>query len=268
MELIRLKTILHHMNFSQIWYSVTAQLCFKFTVVLQWTFCRSAMHQNHWSQQIKFSSCGTRLKSYHWAVVAWNLWIQRILRNITFSLVVVELDSIPDVVHQYKDVFDESEVGDLGGGKLMVDSSVPTHVARARKVPIVLKDRAKMKLNQMVAQGIIAPQDAPKDWVSNMVVGEKKKGDLRICIDPKPLNEALKRKHFQMPTLDDVLPKLSKARVFTTAVWKIGTGMWSWIMTPVNLLHLPHHLAGIDGYICHLAWKCLVKYFRRSCWQL
>ena len=77
----------------------------------------------------------------------------------------------------------------------MVDSSVPTHVARARKVPIALKDRAKMKLNQMVAQGIIVPQDAPKDWVSNMVVGEKKKGDLRICIDPKPLNEALRMRH-------------------------------------------------------------------------
>lgn len=38
---------------------------------------------------------------------------------------------------------------------------------------------------------------------------------LRICIDPKSLNRALKRSHYIMPTLEDVLQKLPRARIFT-----------------------------------------------------
>lgn len=45
----------------------------------------------------------------------------------------------------------------------------------------------------------------------------KKPGKLRICLDPKFLNKALKRSHYIMPTIEDVLYKLPKARVFTLA---------------------------------------------------
>lgn len=54
----------------------------------------------------------------------------------------------------------------------------------------------------------------PTDWISNLVI-VKKPDKLRLCIDPKPLNRALKRSHYLMPTLDDVLYKLPKARIFT-----------------------------------------------------
>ena len=43
-----------------------------------------------------------------------------------------------------------------------------------------------------------------------MAVDEKPYGDLRICIDPQPLNE-----HFKVPTVDVVLHKLDGAKVFT-----------------------------------------------------
>lgn len=39
--------------------------------------------------------------------------------------------------------------------------------------------------------------------------------NMRICIDPKPLKQALKRSHYILPTLEDVLYKLLKACVFT-----------------------------------------------------
>ena len=57
--------------------------------------------------------------------------------------------------------------------------------------------------------------DQPTDWVNQMSVTKKKSGDIRICIDPRPLNLALKREHFMLPVLDDVLPKLSGAKVFS-----------------------------------------------------
>jgi hypothetical protein len=51
--------------------------------------------------------------------------------------------------------------------------------------------------------------------VSQIVVAVKTSGALRVCIDPKPLNEALKRERYQIPVIDDLLPDLSEARVFS-----------------------------------------------------
>ena len=39
----------------------------------------------------------------------------------------------------------------------------------------------------------------------------RKKGKLRLCIDPKELNTAIKRPKYQIPTVDEILPKLAKA---------------------------------------------------------
>lgn len=64
---------------------------------------------------------------------------------------------------------------------------------------------------------------SPTDWISNMVA-VKKPGKLRLCIDPKDLNSAIKRPHYQMPTVDDILPKISKAKVFT--VMDAKEGFW------------------------------------------
>ena len=54
-----------------------------------------------------------------------------------------------------------------------------------------------------------------------MVIATKP-GEIRICLDPKDLNKAVKRPKSQMPTLHEVLPKLSKAQVFTTLDAKNG----------------------------------------------
>ena len=57
--------------------------------------------------------------------------------------------------------------------------------------------------------------DKPTDWVSQMTVAEKRSGAIRICIDPRPLNLALKREHFKLPVLDDILPKLTNSTKFS-----------------------------------------------------
>ena len=59
------------------------------------------------------------------------------------------------------------------------------------------------------------PVDEPTDGVSNMVVATEESGDLRLCLDPKQLNKALKRERYPLPITDDVLPDLSRAKVFT-----------------------------------------------------
>jgi len=53
---------------------------------------------------------------------------------------------------------------------------------------------------------------------------KKPNGKLRVCIDPKPLNKALNHSHYPLPVIDDLLPDLSKAKVFS--VCDVTNGFW------------------------------------------
>ena len=63
--------------------------------------------------------------------------------------------------------------------------------------------------------GVLAPVEEPTEWVSQMAVVKKQDGSLRICIDPQPLNEALQREYYRLPTFNDVLPTLNNAKIFS-----------------------------------------------------
>ena len=77
---------------------------------------------------------------------------------------------------------------------------------------------------------IIEKVDTPTEWISSMVCVRKAYGKLRVCIDPKPLNKALKRSHYMILVLDDVLPKLSGAKVFS--VVDVQNGYWNLKLDP------------------------------------
>lgn len=62
----------------------------------------------------------------------------------------------------------------------------------------------------------------PTDWVSSVVVVRKPTGKIRVCIDPTNLNKAIKRHHYPSPTIEDVLPKLNKAKIFSLLDAKDG----------------------------------------------
>ena len=129
--------------------------------------------------------------------------------------------NLSSILTDYSDVFS-------GEGKLeqklhlSLDKSVPPVALPVRKVPIAVKEPLKKEIDRLVSQGILEPVDTPTDWVSSMVVVVKSNGKIRLCIDPKPLNQALKRNHYPLPVIDDLLPELSKAKVFSVVDAKNG----------------------------------------------
>lgn len=82
-------------------------------------------------------------------------------------------------------------------------------------MPLALKPGLKQELDKLTKLGTIAPTDAPTDWVSNVVIATKPSGDLRICINLKALDKALEQERYPIPVIENVLPELLKARVFT-----------------------------------------------------
>ena len=69
-------------------------------------------------------------------------------------------------------------------------------------MPVPKNEAMKTELDQMVADKIITPVTEPTDWVSSVLAVPKKDGSVRICLDPRDLNTAIKRSHYPLPTVD------------------------------------------------------------------
>jgi len=80
---------------------------------------------------------------------------------------------------------------------------------------VPIKEKVGRKLQYLQDEGIIAPVREPSAWISALLVVTNTNGDTRICIDPKTPNKALLRDHYPMITIDDVLPQLANAKVFS-----------------------------------------------------
>jgi hypothetical protein len=129
-----------------------------------------------------------------------------------------------DLLTAYQDVFD-GRLGCLEGQlHLDVDESVQPVKLPVRKVPIAFKQDLETELQRLSTLGVIEPVTGPTDWVSSLVIFRKPNGKIRICLDPRPLNRALKRTYYPMPTIEDILPQLSQAKVFT--VCDLQNGFW------------------------------------------
>ena len=184
-------------------------------------------------------------------------------------------------VHEDKFVskvrYDDSNLGDLGEAQLVVDISIMPRVLPCRKIPIALEEEAHSEIKGLVGRGVLIPVDEPTKWVSQMALPRKSNGKLRVCVDPQPLNEALMREHYRLPTFDDVLPKLLNAKVFSKidvkeAFWHIRLddkssrlttmitpfGRFRWARLPFGLKvsseifqkQLHHAIGDLKGVIC------------------
>ena len=74
----------------------------------------------------------------------------------------------------------------------------------------------------MNAQHVIEPVDDHSDRVNSIVITSKKNGDVRICLDPQPLNKAIIRQHHPMPLFHDIIFNLVGAKYFTILDGKCG----------------------------------------------
>ena len=129
------------------------------------------------------------------------------------------------ILEHYANVFADT-LGTLPGeAHLSVDASVQPVVLPARTIPVSLRKPVQTELKRLQDLKVISPIEEPTDWVSQMVAVEKKNSDrVRMCIDPRPLNKALLREHYHLPTLGEILPELSKAKVFSKC--DLRSGYW------------------------------------------
>ena len=74
--------------------------------------------------------------------------------------------------------------------------------------------------------GVIAKGTQPTPCCAGIVVVPKTSGDVRICMDLKPLNEGVLRETYPIPPVNDMLAQLAGATVFSkvdanSSFWQI-----------------------------------------------
>lgn len=96
-----------------------------------------------------------------------------------------------------------------------IDKTVSPIAQHARRPPLALMDRIEEKLNMLLKVDIIEPVHEYSQWVSPLVAIVKDNGYLRLCVDMRRANEAIRRENHLMPTFEDFLPRLKKAKFFS-----------------------------------------------------
>ena len=76
------------------------------------------------------------------------------------------------------------------------------------KVPHAFKLKLEKELKRMVDLDITERTEKPSDWVNGLVILEKPNGKLSICIDSRPLNNAVKRKHLHLPAVKEIFSQM------------------------------------------------------------
>ena len=146
-------------------------------------------------------------------------------------------------------------------------------------IPLPLRPRVAEELERMEKAGVIAKVFEPTPWCAGMVVVSKKSGDVRICVDLKPLNQSVMREVHPLPKVDETLAQLAGAKIFSkldanSGFWQIPLSQSSRLLTtfitpmgrycfnklPFGISSAPEHfqrrmselLTGIQGVLCQM----------------
>nr|XP_015833782.1 PREDICTED: uncharacterized protein K02A2.6-like [Tribolium castaneum] len=131
--------------------------------------------------------------------------------------------TVNDVIDEYRNVFIGVGVLDTAH-HIEIDKDIIPVVHPPRRIPLSLQPKLEETLKELERQGIIEKVEYPTDWVNSLVIVEKKTGQLRLCLDPKDLNKAIKREHYMIPTAQDIIPRLAGKKIFT--VIDMSAGFW------------------------------------------
>ena len=127
-------------------------------------------------------------------------------------------------------------VGTLPGGPYHIqlkDSYRPVQHP-PRSVPLRMQSAYKAELDRLMKEGIITEVHEHTEWINSIVPVMKEDGSLRLCLDPKDLNKAIKRNWWYARTLDDILPELAQLFIVkdaTSVLWHIPLDFRSSFLT-------------------------------------
>ena len=168
----------------------------------------------------------------------------RVVGSNNHSLFITDLPLTQDKVETtYADVF--QGLGKFPGEpyKLRLKPDAVPAKHRPRKVPVHLEDAFHEEVERLVKIDVLEKVTEPTEWVNSFVIVEKViyssnahspnhtiKKSIRLCIDPKDLNEAFEREPYYSRTIDELISMFAGAKVFT--IVDMDKGYWQVVLHP------------------------------------
>ena len=120
-----------------------------------------------------------------------------------------------------------------------LDKNAKLLVHPVRKIALALIPKLDKELDSMLADGIILQVDEPTDGVNSLVVRERPNVSLRVCLDSRDLNKAIRGEHYPVPTVESVATKLHGSTLFSSldaksAYWNVELDEESSYLTIFN----------------------------------
>ena len=98
--------------------------------------------------------------------------------------------------------------------RVTVDPTVSPVRQPLRRLPLAVVDEVSKRLDELEQQGVIEKVSA-STWVSPLVVGRKRDGRIRLCVDMRCANRAVITDVYPLPRIEDVLDRLSGSLLFS-----------------------------------------------------
>ena len=168
----------------------------------------------------------------------------RVVGSNNHSLSITDLPLTQEKVEStYADVF--QGLGKFPGEpyKLRLKPDAVPAKHRPRRVPVHLQDAFHKEVERLVKIDILEKVTEPTEWVNSFVIVEKVidssnahspnhviKKSIRLCIDPKDLNEALEREPYYSRSIDELISMFAGAKVFT--IVDMDKGYWQVVLHP------------------------------------
>ena len=168
----------------------------------------------------------------------------RVAGSNNHSLSITDLPLTQEKVETtYADVF--QGLGKFPGEpyKLRLKPGAVPAKHRPRRVPVHLQDAFHEEIERLVKIDVLEKVTEPTEWVNSFVIVEKVidssnahspnhviKKSIRLCIDPKDLNEALEREPYYSRSIDELISMFAGAKVFT--IVDMDKGYWQVVLHP------------------------------------
>ena len=126
------------------------------------------------------------------------------------------------LIQQFPTLFDG--IGKLKDREvsLHIDDSVTPVAQPQRRIPFHMRKEVEEELDNLERQGIIEKVEGPTPWVSPLSPIPKKTGGVRLCVDMRMANKAIRRERHPTPTIDDLMHTLNGSSVYSKLDLRAG----------------------------------------------
>ncbi|XP_058816871.1 uncharacterized protein K02A2.6-like [Topomyia yanbarensis] len=94
--------------------------------------------------------------------------------------------------------------------KIQVDGNVQPIAQAARRFPIAMEADVETEIQELLQKNIIERAEGPLTWVSPLVPIRKSNGRLRMCVDMRAVNRAVRRENYPIPNIDAAIASVRK----------------------------------------------------------